>query len=35
MDTDWQPMAEQSFLTREVSFSDGVCISVYLCVSVV
>jgi len=27
MDTDLRPITEQSFLTREVSFSDGVCIS--------
>ena len=35
MDTDLQPVAEQTFLTREVNSSNGVCISVPLCVSVV
>jgi hypothetical protein len=30
MDTDLQPIAEQTRLTREVRSSDGVCISVYL-----
>ena len=35
MDTDLQPNAEQPRLTRKVNAFAGVCISVYLCLSVV
>jgi len=34
MDTDLQPIAEQPRLTRKVNAFAGVCISVYLCLSV-
>ncbi|MEI7936773.1 MAG: hypothetical protein WCK27_08805 [Verrucomicrobiota bacterium] len=34
MDTDLQPIAEQTRLTRKVNAFVGVCISVYLCLSV-
>ena len=35
MDTDLQPIAEQLRVTRKVNAFAGVCISVYLCLSVV
>ena len=35
MDTDLQPIAEQPRLTCKVNAFAGVCISVYLCLSVV
>ena len=35
MDTDLQPVAEQTHLTRKVNAFAGVCINVYLCLSVV
>ena len=35
MDTDLQRIAEETRLTRKVNALAGVCISVYLCLSVV
>jgi len=35
MDMGWQPIAEQARLTHKVNAFAGVCLRVYLCLSVV